>query len=106
MTKEEIRAKMHELASQYAEILDTEKNISEKKYIPASGKNIGREELQNMIDASLDMWLTAGRFNDQFEHDFAEKLGVRYVVTTNSGSSANLLAFSALTSHLHSFVKY
>ena len=98
MTKEEIKSKMHELASQYADIVNTEKSASEKKYIPASGKNIGREELQNMIDASLDMWLTAGRFNDQFEHDFAEKLGVRYALTTNSGSSANLLAFTALTS--------
>lgn len=98
MTKEEIRSKMHELASQYAECLDVEKRTSEKKYIPASGKNIGAEELQNMIDASLDMWLTAGRFNDQFEHDFAEKLGVRFALSTNSGSSANLLAFTALTS--------
>ncbi len=98
MTKEEIRIKMHELASQYAECVNAENNATEKKYIPASGKNIGGAELQNMIDASLDMWLTAGRFNDRFEHDFAEKLGVRYALTTNSGSSANLLAFSALLS--------
>ena len=98
MTKEEISLKMRELACEYAKCDRDEKNKTEKRYIPASGKNIGAEELQNMIDASLDMWLTAGRFNDQFEHDFAEKLGVRYALTTNSGSSANLLAFSALTS--------
>ena len=52
-----------------------------------------------MIDASLDMWLTAGRFNKEFETKFAKYLGVKFALSTNSGSSANLLAFSALTSH-------
>lgn len=68
-------------------------------YIPASGKVLGEDELCNMIDASLDMWLTTGRFNDEFEKKFANYLGVKYALTTNSGSSANLLALSALTSH-------
>lgn len=68
------------------------------KYIPSSGKKLGQEELANMIDASLDMWLTAGRFNDAFEKEFAKFLGIKHVLTTNSGSSANLLAISALTS--------
>lgn len=68
-------------------------------YIPASGKVLGSEELCNMIDASFDMWLTTGRFNDEFEKKFAQYLGVKYALTTNSGSSANLLALSALTSH-------
>lgn len=68
-------------------------------YIPASGKTLGSEELCNMIDASLDMWLTAGRFNDEFEKKFAQYLDVKYALSTNSGSSANLLALSALTSH-------
>lgn len=68
-------------------------------YIPASGKVLGSEELCNMIDASLDMWLTTGRFNDEFEKKFANYLGVKYALSTNSGSSANLLALSALTSH-------
>ena len=52
-----------------------------------------------MIDASLDMWLTTGRFNDAFEKEFASFLNSKYVLSTNSGSSANLLAISALTSH-------
>lgn len=69
------------------------------KYIPASGKVLGSEELCNMIEASLDMWLTTGRFNDEFEKKFAQYLGVKYALTTNSGSSANLLALSALTSY-------
>lgn len=68
-------------------------------YIPASGKVLGSDELCNMIDASLDMWLTTGRFNDKFEKKFAKYLGVKYALSTNSGSSANLLALSALTSH-------
>lgn len=71
----------------------------EFKYIPASGKLLNAEDLTNMIDASLDMWLTAGRFNDKFEKDFAKYLGIKYALSTNSGSSANLLALSALTSH-------
>ncbi len=66
--------------------------------IPPSGKVIGEAELQNMVAASLDGWLTTGRFNDAFEKRLREFLGVRHALTTNSGSSANLLAFTALTS--------
>ena len=99
MRKNEIKQQILSLAKAYANCLEEEKNASKMKYIPASGKSVGYEELANMIEASLDMWLTAGRFNDEFEKAFAEKLGVRYALTTNSGSSANLLAFSALTSH-------
>jgi CDP-6-deoxy-D-xylo-4-hexulose-3-dehydrase len=65
--------------------------------VPASAKVIGAEELRNLVDASLDGWLTTGRFNDAFQRRLAAFLGVRYTLTTNSGSSANLLAFSALT---------
>ena len=71
----------------------------EFKYIPASGKLLDINELENMVDASLDMWLTAGRFNAEFEKKFASYLGVSHAITTNSGSSANLLALSALTSY-------
>jgi len=99
MTKETIKEQILMLAKEYAKCLAEENAAKEKKYIPASGKNIGSEELCNMIEASLDMWLTAGRFNDEFEKGFAEKLGIRYALTTNSGSSANLLALTALTSH-------
>lgn len=80
----------------YNTILNKKRNF---KYLPASGKLLGFEEMANMIDATLDMWLTAGRFNDTFETEFAKYLGVKYALTTNSGSSANLLAISALTSH-------
>jgi len=66
--------------------------------VPVSGKVIGAPELRSLVDASLDGWLTTGRFNDAFEKKLAAFLGVKHVLTTNSGSSANLLAFSALTS--------
>ena len=55
-------------------------------------------ELKNMVEASLDGWLTTGRFNDEFEQRLAKFLGVKHLITVNSGSSANLVAFSALTS--------
>jgi len=66
--------------------------------IPPSGKVLGEAELQNMVAASLDGWLTTGRFNEKFEKRLAEFLGVKHVLSVNSGSSANLVAFSALTS--------
>lgn len=69
-----------------------------KTVVPPSGKVIGTTELEYMVEASLDGWLTTGRFNDAFERDLAAFLGVKHLITVNSGSSANLVAFSALTS--------
>ncbi|MDD3150095.1 MAG: lipopolysaccharide biosynthesis protein RfbH [Candidatus Gastranaerophilales bacterium] len=69
------------------------------KYIPASGKVLGKEELSNMLDATLDMWLTAGHFNEEFEKKLANFFNVKHALSVNSGSSANLLAISALTSY-------
>jgi CDP-4-dehydro-6-deoxyglucose reductase, E1 len=66
--------------------------------VPPSGKLIGAEELKMMVDAALDGWLTTGRFNEAFESQLAKYLGVKHLITVNSGSSANLVAFSALTS--------
>lgn len=70
-----------------------------RDYIPASGKMMDFNDLFNMIDATLDFWLTADRFDQKFCQKFKEFLGRNYVLTTNSGSSANLLAISSLTSH-------
>ena len=72
--------------------------LPNKTAVPPSGKVIGTTELTNMVEASLDGWLTTGRFNEQFEKNLANYLGIKHALTTNSGSSANLLAFSALTS--------
>lgn len=68
--------------------------------LPPSGKVIGAPELASLVDASLDGWLTTGRFNEAFQRRLAAYLGRRYVLTTTSGSSANLLAISGLTSPL------
>ncbi|MCD8024218.1 MAG: lipopolysaccharide biosynthesis protein RfbH [Candidatus Gastranaerophilales bacterium] len=95
--EQELRNKVKAAAKEYYQAVYGSKR--EFDYIPPSGKLLGEEELLNMIDASLDMWLTAGRFNREFEQKFAKYMGVKYALSTNSGSSANLLAFSALTSH-------
>ena len=66
--------------------------------IPYAGRVFDEKEISNLIDSSLDFWLTAGRYAERFENEFAAFLGVQYCSLTNSGSSANLLAFMALTS--------
>jgi CDP-6-deoxy-D-xylo-4-hexulose-3-dehydrase len=66
--------------------------------ISYGGRVYDEREMRSLVDSSLDFWLTAGRYNKRFEQEYAQFLGVRYALLTNSGSSANLLAFSALTS--------
>ncbi|MGL4108631.1 lipopolysaccharide biosynthesis protein RfbH [Clostridium sp. LP20] len=68
-------------------------------YIPPSGKIVDADDLSNIIDASLDMWLTSGRYGEEFEKEFPKFLGSKYCALVNSGSSANLVAMTALTSH-------
>ena len=70
------------------------------EYIPYAGRVFDEKELIALVDASLDFWLTAGRYADKFEKGLASFLGIKYCLLTNSGSSANLLAISALTSRL------
>lgn len=66
--------------------------------VPVSGKVFDADEVEHLVDASLDFWLTTGRFARQFEREFARWFGVRHALLVNSGSSANLVALSALTS--------
>lgn len=99
MTEAKLRQEILSLVGQYADFVYAPKRFqADEAPVPVSGKVIGAAELRNMVDASLDGWLTTGRFNEIFEKRFAEFLGVRYAITTNSGSSANLLALSTLTS--------
>ncbi len=94
-----IRHDIMELTSQYTEISHTKKQfIPGKSLIPVSGKVFGKKELQMLVSSSLDFWLTTGRFNKEFEKRLSEFLGIKFAMTTNSGSSANLLALSSLTS--------
>lgn len=95
----EIKNKILDLVNNYSDI-----NFREKEFIPGvsdvpvSGKVIGASELRNMVEASLDGWLTTGRFNENFEEKLSNFLGIKCLLTVNSGSSANLIAFSTLTS--------
>ena len=95
----EIKNSILNLVDNYSNI-----NFSEKEFVsgvsdvPVSGKVIGALELKNMVEASLDGWLTTGRFNQKFEEKLANFLDVKCLLTVNSGSSANLIAFSTLTS--------
>ena len=96
---DKLRSRISELVQQYADIAYAPKVfVPGESAVPVSGKVIGAKELQLMVDASLDGWLTTGRFNAMFEQRLAQFLGVKYLITVNSGSSANLVAFSALTS--------
>lgn len=73
--------------------------IAGEAYIPAAGKVLEEDDLVSLLDASLDLWLTAGRYADELEKALASFIGTRYSLLVNSGSSANLLAISALISH-------
>ena len=99
MDRVDLRKQILGLVEQYSALQYAEKSFTAgTDVIPPSGKIIGAGELKNMVEASLDGWLTAGRFNEAFEQRLGGFLGAKHVLTTNSGSSANLLAFSALTS--------
>lgn len=98
-SKDKIRKQILSLVDEYAQLeFATKKFVPGQTIVPPSGKLIGVSELQNMVEASLDGWLTTGRFNDLFEQKLAKFIGVKHLITVNSGSSANLVAFSTLTS--------
>ena len=94
-----LKSQILKLVSEYSsEKYSPKPFVPGKSVIPPSGKVIGERELQLMVEASLDGWLTTGRFNEEFEKKLADFIGVKYLLTVNSGSSANLVAFSTLTS--------
>ena len=94
-----IKNEILSLVNDYSDINFKQKDfVPGLSEVPVSGKVIGSLELKNMVEASLDGWLTTGRFNEQFEKKLANFLGIKCLLTVNSGSSANLIAFSTLTS--------
>jgi CDP-6-deoxy-D-xylo-4-hexulose-3-dehydrase len=98
-TKEQLREQIRALVAQYGELASAPRAFEGgSTVIPPAGKVVGAPEMQMMVDASLDAWLTTGRFNDQFEAKLAAFIGVKHLITVNSGSSANLVAFNTLTS--------
>ncbi len=96
---EALRARILDLVADYhAAAFPQQEFVPGVSYVPVSGKVFGASEIQHLVDASLDFWLTAGRFAAEFERDFAKAFGTRFGTLVNSGSSANLVAVSALTS--------
>jgi CDP-6-deoxy-D-xylo-4-hexulose-3-dehydrase len=94
-----LREQISKLVDEYAAIaLASQPFLPGLTVVPPSGKVVGAEELKNMVEASLDGWLTTGRFNAEFEKKLAAFIGIKHLITVNSGSSANLVAFSTLTS--------
>jgi len=97
----ELRDRILALSEQYAELAHGAKPfVAGTSVVPPSGKVLGAQEMRLLVDSCLDFWLTTGRFNAEFELKLAKATGTRRTLTTNSGSSANLLAMTALTSHV------
>jgi CDP-6-deoxy-D-xylo-4-hexulose-3-dehydrase len=95
-----LRRVILDLAAEYARTaLAPRPFVAGESPVPVSGKVVGEPEMRALVDSALDMWLTTGRFNEAFEARLSAFIGVRHALTTNSGSSANLLALSTLTSH-------
>ncbi|HUI41532.1 MAG TPA: lipopolysaccharide biosynthesis protein RfbH [Terriglobia bacterium] len=96
---QQLRSRILDLVGEYFEAeFAAQPFVPGESPVPVSGRVFDAAELRSLVDASLDFWLTTGRFADQFEREFATAFGVRDAVLVNSGSSANLLAVSALTS--------
>jgi CDP-6-deoxy-D-xylo-4-hexulose-3-dehydrase len=96
---EELRAEIIRLARQYHESKGIPAFVPGETYIPPSGKVLDADDCAHLIDASLDMWLTAGRYANAFEAKLAARFSRKFSKLTVSGSAANLLAFTTLTSH-------
>lgn len=101
MTEKELREKILNLVAEFHRTRSQEKAfVLGKTPIRYAGRVFDEKELQAAVESSLDFWLTEGRFAEEFQTKLAEKVGVKYALLVNSGSSANLLALTALTSHL------
>ena len=99
MNKNDIREEILEKITEYFQVAWPEKQfIPGQTHVPVSGRVFDSDDMQHLVDAALDFWLTTGRFAALFEKEFAHYLNVRNAILCNSGSSANLLAVSALTS--------
>ena len=90
----------HLIEEYYQEAFKTEEFVPGKTHVRYAGRVFDEAELSSAVDAVLDFWLTAGRFTNKFEKRLAEYIQLKYAMLVNSGSSANLLALTALTSHL------
>lgn len=101
MNEKEARSQILSLVADYCREFHNKKEaFKEGDRIPYASRVYNEDEMVNLVDSALEFWLTSGRYTDEFEAELARYLGVRYCSLVNSGSSANLLAFMALTSPL------
>ena len=100
MNEQQAREEILSLVGEYCDKYHTKAPYQDGDRIPYASRVYDRAEMMNLVDSSLEFWLTSGRYTDQFETEFAKYLGVKYCSLVNSGSSANLIAFMALTSPL------
>ena len=99
-TEQEAREDILKMVTEYCDTFHNKKQYTRGDRIPYASRVYDHDEMINLVDSSLEFWLTAGRYTDEFEKEFAKYLGIRYCSLVNSGSSANLLAFMTLTSPL------
>jgi len=96
-----VRDEIMQLVGEYYDLVHTPAPFFPgRSAAPVNGRVFDASDIRSLVDSALEFWLTTGRFNAEFQQRLAARIGVRYALTTNSGSSANLLAFSALTSPL------
>lgn len=101
MTEKQAKEQILSMITAYCRMYHNHKvSFKEGQRIPYASRVYDHEEMVNLVDSALEFWLTSGRFTEQFEREFSEYLNVKYCSLVNSGSSANLLAFMALTSPL------
>lgn len=98
MTEEQARESIKEMIGEYCDMFHNHESYKKGDRIPYARRIYDRSEMINLADAALEFWLTSGKYTKEFEDGLADYLGVKYCSLVNSGSSANLLAFMALTS--------
>lgn len=100
MKEEEARNYILDMVQEYCDTFHNQEDYKTGDRISYAKRVYDRSEMRNLVDSALEFWLTSGRYTKEFEEGFAKYLGIRYCSLVNSGSSANLLAFMALTSPL------
>lgn len=101
MTEQQAKEQVLNMVGNYCKTFHNQnKDFEEGQRIPYASRVYDHHEMVNLVDSALEFWLTAGRYTDQFENEFSKYLNVKYCSLVNSGSSANLIAFMALTSPL------
>jgi CDP-6-deoxy-D-xylo-4-hexulose-3-dehydrase len=99
-TEQQAKQEILQMVSEYCNTFHNQKVYQKGDRIPYASRVYDSEEMCNLVDSALEFWLTSGRYTQEFEREFAKYLGVKYCALVNSGSSANLIAFMALTSPL------